>query len=541
MTKGLEAMDAVAPEEGDDLPTIRSRLIWLVLACIVPAALLVVGLIYYSSQKDRAAIVAVSIDTSRAIMSAVDRELVGVQAGLAALATSPYLASSGDLAAFYAQSENVLTTLHAKSILLIDPKFQQVLNTLRPFGSALPSEANHPVLARIFHTGEPVRTDLMDDAIAQRPLIVVAVPVRRDGTVIYVLAATVWPEALATLLHHQGLSTEWIAAILDSTGTTVARTHQMGRFLGKEGSEGVLDRLREAPDGAVESRSLEGIPVVAAFSRSPISNWAISIGIPTQVLNRALWEPLEWLFLGTALLLLASVALAWAIGRSIAHSVHRLAAPALALGLGAEVTVPRLPLREADEVGRALTRASAMLMAAQHRACHDALTGLANRAHFDDVLGRQLAFSDRTQTPLSVLLIDLDAFKPVNDVHGHAAGDAVLCIVANRLTSAIRQSDLAARLGGDEFALILTPAGAGAAQIVAAKLIESLSAPYRVEHMTLYLSACIGIASYPEAGATSMALTRRADEALYKAKATGKQRYCVSGVVAANGSPAAVL
>jgi diguanylate cyclase (GGDEF)-like protein len=220
--------------------------------------------------------------------------------------------------------------------------------------------------------------------------------------------------------------------------------------------------------------------------------------------------------------------LAWVIGSKIARPIHELAAPALALGSGAAVIVPSLHLREADEVGRALTRASAMLTAAQHRASHDVLTGLANRALFDEILGHQLAICKRTKTNLAVVNIDLDGFKPVNDGHGHATGDEMLCAVAARLKAVIRESDLAARLGGDEFALILLHAGMAAAETVAKKLIDSLSAPYAIGSQTLKISASIGIAVYPESGADAEALSQHADDAMYKAKAARKRGVAVA-------------
>jgi diguanylate cyclase (GGDEF)-like protein len=169
-----------------------------------------------------------------------------------------------------------------------------------------------------------------------------------------------------------------------------------------------------------------------------------------------------------------------------------------------------------------------MLTAAQHRANHDMLTGLANRALFDEILGHHLAICRRTNADLAVIYIDLDGFKSVNDAHGHAAGDKVLCMVAARLRDAIRESDLAARLGGDEFALIVAGAGLESAQALALKLMDRLSALYPVGTLRLEVSASIGIACYPESGTVREALSLRADEAMYKAKAAGKRRYAVA-------------
>ena len=508
-------------------PTIRSRLILLVMACTIPASLMVSALIWFNYHQDRAQLVRETTATARAMMSAVDRELAGIEAALHALATSPHLASN-DLSALYEQAKDLLKTQNANNIVLVDEASQQRVNTLRPFGSKLPSETN-PTLLRLFRTGHPVTTDLFFGPVAGKPLIAVAVPVRRGDRVVYVLAAGIWPERLSGLLAEQRLPADWIGAIFDGTGTIVTRTHEMERFVGKKGASDLIASMAEVDEGAVETKTVEGISVLAAFSRSAVSNWAVTIGIPSKNLTNELERTLWWLVSGTALLLSSSFALAWAIGGQITRSIHELVAPALALGSGEAITIPSLRLKEADEVGRALTRTSGILMAAQHRANHDVLTGLANRALFDEILGHQLAICHRTNTNLAIIYIDLDEFKRINDMWGHAVGDEVLRTVASRLKNAIRESDVAARLGGDEFAVILNQAGLEGAQALARKLIDSLSISYAIGSLTMEISASIGIAVYPESGTTSEALSQRADEAMYKAKAAGKRRYAVAG------------
>jgi diguanylate cyclase (GGDEF)-like protein len=508
------------------IPTTRSRLILLVMACIVPGWLMAVALLLYNYHQDRARLIQESMATARAVMSAVDRDLAGTQAAMFALATSPHL-DSNDLAAFYAQALEVLKTQNAYNILLIDPAYQQRLNTLRPFGSKLPSGPD-PWLQEVFRTGRPVITHVFTGPVAGKLLLGITTPVLRGGKVIYILGASIVPERMSELLIRQRLPKDWIGAIFDSTGTFVARTHQMERYVGKKGAPEVIARMAQVPEDSVETNTVEGIPAVVVFSRSAVSNWTMAIGIPRKNLTDRLARTLGWLVAGTAILLLSSLALAWAIGRTIARSVHELAAPALALGSGEAVIVPSLRLKEADEVGRALTRASGMLTAAQHRANHDGLTGLANRSLFDAMLSHHLAICNRTNAKLAILYIDLDGFKAVNDAHGHAAGDEVIFMVATRLKNAIRQSDVAARLGGDEFAVILVDAGLEAAPRVAAKLIDSLSVPYSIGPLTLDISASIGIAGYPESATTCEALSRRADEAMYKAKAAGKRTYSVA-------------
>jgi len=508
------------------IPTIRSRLILLVMACIIPASLMVVALLSFDYQQDREHLIQDSMATARAIMSAVDRDMAGMQAALLALATSPHLASD-DLSAFYDQAQEVLKTQKTDNIVILDQKGQQLLNTLRPFGSKLPSDTN-PALLQVFKTGRPVTADLFWGPVRKEFVLVVAVPVYRGDTVIYALAAAVWPERLFGLLTQQRLPADRIATIFDSAGAIVARTGQMDRPVGKKSAPELIARMAHLAEGSAETKTADGVPVLAVFSRSAVSNWVVAIEIPAKSLTSELVNALWWLVACTAILLSSSLAVAWAIGSRIARCIHKLAAPALALGSGQAVAVPSLELKEADEVGKALTRASAMLMAAQHRANHDMLTGLANRALFDEILSHQLAICRRTNRDLAIVYIDLDGFKPVNDAHGHATGDEVLCMVATRLKDAIRESDLAARLGGDEFALILVHTGLAAAQALALKVTESLAVPYAIGVLTLEISASIGIACYPESGTASEALWLRADEAMYKAKAAGKRRYAIA-------------
>ncbi|HSQ05042.1 MAG TPA: diguanylate cyclase, partial [Burkholderiales bacterium] len=296
------------------------------------------------------------------------------------------------------------------------------------------------------------------------------------------------------------------------------------------GAPALIKRMTEIREGSLETTSVEGIPVLSVFSRSAISQWAVAIGIPTKMLTAELRQMLWWLIFGVASLLLSSLGFASLIGGRISRSIHGLTAPALALGFGEAVEVPPLELSEADEVGQALMKASRMLRDAEHRAHHDALTGLANRALFDEIVEQQVAACQRTGTTLAVLYIDLDGFKVVNDAHGHATGDELLRAVAARLKKGIRRSDVAARLGGDEFGVILVHTDREAAKQLAAKLVERISLPYAIGPLTLEISASVGVGGYPESGTTSEELLERADEAMYQEKAAKKQQAAGAGL-----------
>ncbi|MFO7541349.1 MAG: EAL domain-containing protein [Thiobacillus sp.] len=170
-------------------------------------------------------------------------------------------------------------------------------------------------------------------------------------------------------------------------------------------------------------------------------------------------------------------------------------------------------------VSAALTERRYSEMRLDMLANHDPLTGLPNRAYFQDFLGHALAHAQREKLQVSLLFIDLDRFKLINDTQGHEVGDQVLRIVANRLDEALRADDFLARLGGDEFAVILThPPVSRAAGRVARKLIASLAESYMLDQRRYALGASIGISVYPDDGLDGNTLLRQADLAMYQAK-----------------------
>lgn len=159
----------------------------------------------------------------------------------------------------------------------------------------------------------------------------------------------------------------------------------------------------------------------------------------------------------------------------------------------------------------------------------DALTGLANRAAFLDRVRRAVAQARRNQTRLSLLYLDLDGFKGINDTLGHAAGDAVLQAFADRLVRGVRPYDVVGRLGGDEFAILLEDVRASVdVEHVAQRILDSMASPVVVPEGDLAVGTSIGIGTYPEGGDTPEALLADADTAMYAAKRSGRNRYCWS-------------
>jgi len=340
--------------------TIQRQLVRLVAASVVPAALAAALLIGYSYDRQRALIEDRTLDIARALAQTVDRELASAQAALSVLATSPYLAS-GDLAAFHRQAQDAIRDLRGDIFVLSDASGQQLINTLVPFGSALPLRGNLAEVRRVFETGEAVISDLFVGRVARRPLITVDVPVRRGDRVAFSLAMGFLPQRLGQILTRQKIPPGWVVSILDSQGTIVARTRAAEQFVGQKGPPALVQRMARVAEGRVETETLEGIAVVAFFSRSAVSHWSVAIGVPHSSIPSAFWTPVSWIIAGAVVLLASGIVMAQRVGARIARSIHGLIPPAAALGRGDPVVVPPLHLREADEVGRELVSASERL------------------------------------------------------------------------------------------------------------------------------------------------------------------------------------
>ena len=155
----------------------------------------------------------------------------------------------------------------------------------------------------------------------------------------------------------------------------------------------------------------------------------------------------------------------------------------------------------------------------------DKLTGLANRALFDDRLQHTIHNANRYNHPFMLTLLDLDGFKAVNDEHGHAAGDAVLRTFANNLRGVVRESDTVARFGGDEFAVIQPMQLVKDARAMAGELLAAVSLTAATDRTMAHVGASAGVAVFPWHGADCESLLRAADTALYDAKRAGKNTY----------------
>lgn len=228
-----------------------------------------------------------------------------------------------------------------------------------------------------------------------------------------------------------------------------------------------------------------------------------------------------WMLTGLALIFIAAgfVALERWILSPIAKVTEALKTEALG---GEDHLLPDSTLKETRDLVGAFSEMRKQVhnrqLALEHQALHDALTGLPNRSLLIDRLQQAIYVARRTHRSLALLMMDLDRFKEINDTLGHHVGDRLLQEVGTRLLESLRQADTVARLGGDEFALLLPDTGVDDARYIGSKILSALERVFVLDGHQLYVGASIGIAMYPQHGATAQTLIQRADVAMYVAK-----------------------
>ena len=237
------------------------------------------------------------------------------------------------------------------------------------------------------------------------------------------------------------------------------------------------------------------------------------------------------LIAASGLLGLLIVFLSLALHRLVLRPIKEVTLAMLRISAG-ERSFPLPTLRGKDEIGKMFDaigqfqgklESDRALM--QHLAHHDSATGLPNRMLFFGALKDSLEKLEYTGEPLSVLLIDLDGFKLVNDSYGHPVGDALLIAVAQRALGCIGGRGLLARLGGDEFAIVCSTLDCGEACNLAAELVAAINTPFHLEGALVRVGASIGIAVAPLDSSDPSALVKMADLGLYEAKSAGRNTF----------------
>lgn len=501
--------------------SLRKSLLWLVLICLGPALGLVGFLAVENYRLFRAQIQSETKRLAEVFVADIDRELAAIESGLQVLATSEEL-THGDLGQFHKIAKQAVKSQIVYNYILTNPQGHQVVNTLIPFGQELPKKGTPPQLARVFTENRTILTDYFIGPVTGKGAIAMGVPVLNpEGEVHYSLNIGLAPEKISELLKKRVLAEGWLAAVIDTSGTIVGRTRDETKFTGSKAVTELRNQIATHRNGTMDSFTKEGIPVSSAFASSDKWGWSVITGAPKAIVEEQLKKSVMYAALIALIIMFFAGWVGLKIVRHLTQSVQVLNQAALEIMKGKPVELPKVRLVEAQAIGQAIVKASELTSEIHFLAYHDTLTHLANRHLFYEFLENSFARARRSAEDFSLLALDLDNFKTVNDRDGHAAGDALLKEVAKRITDEIRTEDLAARIGGDEFAILLMNTGAEAAMEVASRLCSSLSKPFAASHVDV--SASLGVVSWQPGIMDVKVIMELADQALYRAKEKGKK------------------
>ena len=340
---------------------LRAYLLWLVLATLLPGVVGASLLFVHQYEKARSQFERNTMQTVRALVHTVDSKLLRAQAIAQTLSTFDAL-QAGDFARMHRQASEALGLAGSgMTAVLRDRAGQQLINTGRPHGGALPLEPS-PQLDKVFASGRPAISNVFTSAGRRRATVSIDVPVVVDGRIAYVLSVGVRPDYFDDMLTPKSIPDGARGSVVDPAGIIFARNLGAGQFVGRRVTDPLYNALQRAREGVVPSVSQEGTELLTFYSRSRTTGWHVAIGVSRENLNQSLFEPLAALVIGILALFGIGLVLAWQIGGRLASSVHALKAPAEALGRGE--TPPRFTqvhVREAAEVAEAIQAASKLL------------------------------------------------------------------------------------------------------------------------------------------------------------------------------------
>ncbi len=298
---------------------------------------------------------------TEAATNKVERYLQSLWDLAVTLAEAPSL-QTGDLPAFYGFAKRAMDAGKVgRSVVLVDPTGQMLLNTRRPFGSELPIAGDIETLNEAVVSKVPRISGLFQGAVSRGLIFVVWVPVVRDDHVRWLVGVTVALQDLTAALHEERLPEGWVGAVIDRQGIIVARTQETEQFVGRSASSELRASIAKRQWGIFPSVTATGIAVSTSIRNLPNSGWTMAVGVPQSLFNAPADASRRFMFgLGLAALLTASF-LAFVLGRHMSQHIANVAAAAVAVGEGRHSPMMSSSVREIDAVSNALVAARGLI------------------------------------------------------------------------------------------------------------------------------------------------------------------------------------
>lgn len=339
--------------------SVRGRLALLVLAVLVPALLLAVALTFRAYQNERAAVADKLVSAARAIAGVVDGEIDEARMLLKTLSSSGAMQRE-DFASLDATARQTLEG-DGRWVIVLDVNGNQLVHTLVPYGTPVPPFVREPEFAAAMLQDRAFVSNLREGPVAKSLIVHASVPVKVGGTFKYSVSVVTRPSTLDDAMNVERYMPGSVISVIDRNGITIARSHSPEEFIGGPATPDMVKATSERAEGIVDSVTLEGIPVLSAFSRAA-SGWRVLIGVPKDQLY-APARKLLLLGLGGAVMITIIVgAMALWIGRSVVRGVDALSADAVALGQGRVPPEVSSGLDETDMVAAAMRQTAETLL-----------------------------------------------------------------------------------------------------------------------------------------------------------------------------------
>ena len=383
---------------------------------------------------------------------------------------------------------------------------------------------SHDVIEGVARSGQPRLGQALRSRTTGHSIVPYHVPLRlENGDVAAVLSTAISLDSLSETLLSLQFGANSRIGVTENTSGLLLVSKDPSRILTSTttGRNAASQRARDGERGTTDSVRSNGEATLAAFTPVPTLPWSVLIQEPAAEafasIENMTRQALGWV--GAAVLVAAALAAALGVSmvrplRTLRATTERMARGDLGQRTGAQSG------DEIGDLGHAFDRMAERLRdSVDHltrQALSDGLTRLPNRV----LLRQRLEQAIQADTPLALLVIDLDRFKEVNDTLGHSTGDLLLQQLGPRFGAELRESDTLARLGGDEFAVLLPDTDTHEAQSVSERLLRALERPFDLDGAGVEVGGSIGVAVYPDHGADADTLLRRADVAMYLAKET---------------------
>jgi two-component sensor histidine kinase len=266
------------------------RLGLLVTGMVLPLTVFAVVLVYYNYEADRRTAYDRILQIARGVATNVDAEFRSAIASLEVLSLSEAL-QRDDFVAFRRQAEHFIKAHFPQSnVVVSDPNGQQLLNTAVSADTPLPKYVRKDALLRVFEKGDPQISGLLFGPVLRRNIVVVDVPVRRDGKVIYDLAASLPLSTFTDIIMRQRPEPDWRIAVFDREGTIIAHSRYNEQFVGRLAAPSLYDELMSRSEGGLDTTTFDRVVVLTGFTHAPLSGWSAAVGIPKSSLTVELWR-----------------------------------------------------------------------------------------------------------------------------------------------------------------------------------------------------------------------------------------------------------